>query len=235
MTTTDLKFTPGNKQRGLGWQRALTQPKTSPGPFEAKDFPGSGERVWARDYGMPGPNPLRIWAGKMCSCFARRSLCFPGHQRTNAATECYATAYAAAYANGNILDCCANSCPDSCSDSNSKSNSRGKILTDVICLCFVESSSSTHHDPLYCYRPNKLHSAGTGRQIAGDSSFSGEPRNDRGVIGEASHDFHHCESLWRKRFGPGHIVTCSLQAKSQPWDRCPRPARNHRFRNLKVF
>ena len=146
MTTTDLKFTPGNKQRGLGWQRALTQPKTSPGPFEAKDFPGSGERVWARDDGMPGPNPLRIWAGKMCSCFARRSLCFPGHQRTNAATECYATAYAAAYANGNILDCCANSCPDSCSDSKSKSNSRGKILTDVICLCFVESSSSTHHD-----------------------------------------------------------------------------------------
>ena len=78
----------------------------------------------------------------MCSCFARRPLYFPGHQRTDADTEYNAAAYAAAYTNGNILDCYANSC----SDSNPKSNSHGKILTTVIFLCFVESSGYTHHE-----------------------------------------------------------------------------------------
>jgi hypothetical protein len=82
----------------------------------------------------------------MCSRFARRPFCIPGHQRTNGDTECHAAAYAAADANGNILDCCANPCSDSCSDSNPKTNSHGKILTTVIFLCFVESSGSNHHD-----------------------------------------------------------------------------------------
>jgi hypothetical protein len=94
---------------------------------------------------MREPGPLRVWAGKMCSRFARRPFCIPGHQRTNGDTECHAAAYAAADANGNILDCCANPC-DSCSDSNPKTNSHGKILTTVIFLCFVESSGSNHHD-----------------------------------------------------------------------------------------
>jgi len=37
---------------------------------------------------------LRIWAGKVCSCFARRPLCLPGHQRTNADADCQSECHA---------------------------------------------------------------------------------------------------------------------------------------------